>query len=133
MTNSEENSDQFIDQFSSGVSVESHNTDGNSEKQTDNTPTSRKETEDTDTNSQDQDRDLDKSDSIGSEESIKNRESVLMYLPSDIRRELDIQFDELNVKHKRQHGEGLEKNRDYYPAVIQAGLTGKDLEDILDV
>ena len=56
-----------------------------------------------------------------------------MYLPSDIRRELDIQFDELNIKHKRQHGEGLEKNRDYYPAVIQAGLTGKDLEDILNV
>ncbi|TKX64370.1 HNH endonuclease [Halorubrum sp. GN12_10-3_MGM] len=56
-----------------------------------------------------------------------------MYLPSNLRSELDIQFDELNAKHKRQHDEALEKNRDYYPAVIQAGLTGKDLEEILDI
>lgn len=63
--------------------------------------------------------------------SVKERPSVLMYLPEDVRSELDIRFDELNARHKREHGEPLEKNRDYYPAVVQSGLTGDDLEDIL--
>jgi hypothetical protein len=67
------------------------------------------------------------------EPSVKDRPSVLMYLPKDIRQELDIRFDELNAKYKREHGEALEKNRDYYPAVIKAGLEGKDLEDVLDI
>ncbi|MDS0301399.1 hypothetical protein NDI76_21965 [Halogeometricum sp. S1BR25-6] len=65
--------------------------------------------------------------------SVKDRPSVLMYLPEDIRQELDIRFDELNAKYKREHGEALEKNRDYYPAVIRAGLEGKDLEGVLDI
>ncbi|GAA2663765.1 hypothetical protein [Halobellus rarus] len=77
----------------------------------------------------------DDSDSTLSEtgSAVKDRPSVLMYLPEEIRQELDIRFDELNAKHKRQHGEALEKNRDYYPAVIEAGLTDKDLKDILDI
>ncbi|AKU09890.1 HNH-type endonuclease (plasmid) [Haloferax gibbonsii] len=56
-----------------------------------------------------------------------------MYLPESVRGDLDIRFDELNARHKRERGEALEKNRDYYPAVVQAGLTGEDLEDILDL
>lgn len=67
------------------------------------------------------------------QDSVKDRPSVLMYLPDETRQELDIRFDELNAKFKREHGEALEKNRDYYPAVVEAGLTGKDLEDILDL
>lgn len=66
-------------------------------------------------------------------EPVKDRPSVLMYLPEDIHEELDIRFDELNAKHKRAHGEKLEKNRHYYPAVVKAGLEGSDIEDILDV
>lgn len=66
-------------------------------------------------------------------ESVKNRPSVLMYLPKDVHEELDIRFDELNAKHKRAHGEKLEKNRHYYPAVVKAGLEGSDVEDILDI
>lgn len=69
----------------------------------------------------------------GSSEAVKDRPSVLMYLPEDVRQELDIRFDELNAQHKRKHGEGLEKNRDYYPAVVEAGLTDKDIKDILDL
>ena len=65
--------------------------------------------------------------------SVKDRPSVLMYLPENIHEELDIRFDELNAKHKRAHGEKLEKNRHYYPAVVKAGLEGSDIEDILDV
>lgn len=69
----------------------------------------------------------------GSNEAVKDRPSVLMYLPEDIRQELDIRFDELNAQHKRKHGEALEKNRDYYPAVVEAGLADKELKDILDL
>lgn len=65
--------------------------------------------------------------------SVKSRKSVLMYLPADLRQELDARFDELNAQYKREHGEALEKNRDWYVAVIEAGLEGKDVEDILDI
>lgn len=66
-------------------------------------------------------------------ESVKDRPSVLMYIPEDLHRELDIKFDELNLKSKKETGEGLQKNKDFYPAVIKAGLEGKDVEDILDI
>ena len=65
--------------------------------------------------------------------SVKDRPSVLMYIPEDLHRELDIKFDELNLKSKKETGEGLQKNKDFYPAVIKAGLEGKNVEDVLDV
>jgi hypothetical protein len=68
-----------------------------------------------------------------SEASIKDRPSVLMYLPEDLQTELGIRFDELNARYKREHGRPLEKNRDYYPAVIEASLEGKAVEDVLDI
>jgi hypothetical protein len=69
----------------------------------------------------------------GGEDSIKDRPSVLMYLPEDLQTELGIRFDELNARYKREHGRPLEKNRDYYPAVIKASLEGKAVEDVLDI
>ena len=75
----------------------------------------------------------DNSDPRESNEAVKDRPSVLMYLPEETRQELDIRFDELNAQYKRKHGEALEKNRDYYPAVVEAGLTDKELKDILEV
>lgn len=66
-------------------------------------------------------------------ESVKDRPSVLMYIPEELHRELDIKFDELNLKSKKETGEGLEKNKDFYPAVIKAGLESKDIKDILDI
>lgn len=67
------------------------------------------------------------------QKSVKDRPSVLMYLPEELHGDLDIRFDELNAQHKREYGEALEKNRDYYPAVIKAGLEGKDIKEILDL
>ncbi len=67
------------------------------------------------------------------QKSVKDRPSVLMYLPEDLHSDLDIRFDELNAQYKREHGEALEKNRDYYPALVKAGLEGKDIKDILDL
>ena len=67
------------------------------------------------------------------QKSVKDRPSVLMYLPEELHSDLDIRFDELNAQYKREHGEALEKNRDYYPAVIKAGLESKDIKEILDL
>lgn len=58
--------------------------------------------------------------------------SVLMYLPPELKNDLGIRFDELNLQHKREYDEELEKNRDFYPALIRAALSDeKSLEDIL--
>lgn len=70
---------------------------------------------------------------LSEETPVKDRPTALMYLPEELIEELDIRFDELNARYKREHGEALGKNRHWYPAVIKAGLEGKDLEEILDL
>lgn len=72
-------------------------------------------------------------DSGDSGDSVRDRPSVLMYLPEDLRAELDVRYDELNAEYRREHGEPLGKNRDYYPAVVRAGLTGESVEDLLEL
>lgn len=67
--------------------------------------------------------------------SVKNRPSVLMYLPEEQHTELDIRFDELNAKYKRKHGESLQKNRDYYPILIDLAMEKTqeiDEQELLD-
>lgn len=67
--------------------------------------------------------------------SVKDRPSVLMYLPKEQHTELDIRFDELNVKYKRKHGESLQKNRDYYPILIELAMEKTqeiDEQELLD-
>ncbi|SIR66836.1 hypothetical protein SAMN05421858_3239 [Haladaptatus litoreus] len=54
--------------------------------------------------------------------SVKDRPSVLMYLPEEQHTELDIRFDEINARYKREHGEPLQKNRDYYPILIELAM-----------
>lgn len=71
--------------------------------------------------------------SVESSENVRDRPSVLMYLPEDLRQELDLRFDELNLQYKREHGEALGKNKDYYPAVVEAALEGKDIEEVLEM
>lgn len=66
-------------------------------------------------------------------ETVRERPSVLMYLPPEVREELDVRYDELNARYRREHGEQLGKNRSYYPAVVRAGLTGEPLEDLLEL
>lgn len=75
----------------------------------------------------------DADDEGGSGDSVRDRPSVLMYLPPELREELDVRFDELNAEYRREHGEPLGKNRDYYPAVVRAGLTGEPVEELLDL
>jgi hypothetical protein len=65
--------------------------------------------------------------------SVKDRPSVLMYLPEDQHTELDIRFDELNAQYERKHGTERQNNRDCYPAVVEAASEGKELEAVLDL
>ena len=66
-------------------------------------------------------------------ETVKDRPNINMYLPADVVEEMQIRFDELNARYRRTHGEAMEKNRDFYPAVIQAGITGEPIEELLDL
>lgn len=62
--------------------------------------------------------------------SVKDRPSVLMYLPEDLRQEMDIRFDEVNAAAKREHGRGVEKNRHWYPLIVSLGLeTAGEMDD----
>jgi hypothetical protein len=67
-------------------------------------------------------------------ETVRDRPHLMMYLPSEQLEELALTFDELNLQHKRAHGTDIEKNRDYYPALIRAGLENRErLEDLLNL
>lgn len=64
---------------------------------------------------------------------VSDRDNLNMYLPPDLVDEMQIRFDELNARHRREHGEPMEKNRDYYTAIVRAALEDESLESILDL
>lgn len=58
---------------------------------------------------------------------------MMMYLPEPLHEKLGLTYDELNLQNKRINGEALGKNRDYYPAIIQAGLENRErMEELLN-
>ncbi|WP_458187796.1 hypothetical protein [Haladaptatus sp. NG-WS-4] len=60
-------------------------------------------------------------------ESVKDaRVGTYMYLPEDQRSELNFRYKELNLTYERSFGAELEKNRHFYPLVVQAGLEALD-------
>lgn len=69
----------------------------------------------------DDDSDFDGSDSVKA-----TRVGTYMYLPEDQRSELDFRYKELNLAYERAVGDELEKNRHFYPLVVQAGLEALD-------
>ena len=59
--------------------------------------------------------------------SIKDdRVGTYMYLPEELKRELDFAFRELSLDYERAFSEEFEKNRHFYPLVIRAGLDRVD-------
>jgi len=73
---------------------------------------------------------------------VRELETKLLYLDDEFLQELELIFDELNLRYKRKHGDELQKNRDYYPALLQLGLEQlgdvrdqdlEELEEILDI
>ena len=60
-------------------------------------------------------------------ESVKaTRVGTYMYLPEEQRSELNFRYKELNLAYERAVGAELEKNRHFYPLVVQAGLEAID-------
>ncbi|WP_327054187.1 hypothetical protein [Halomicrococcus gelatinilyticus] len=59
--------------------------------------------------------------------SVKDdRVGTYMYLPEDQRAELDFAYKELSLAYEREFGDDLEKNRHFYPLLVQAGLEHLD-------
>lgn len=60
-----------------------------------------------------------------------SRKHVNMYLDESLVEALDERFNEVSALNKKQHGYELEKNRDFYPALVEAAFRAD--ESILDV
>jgi hypothetical protein len=75
-----------------------------------------------------------KIDAPSEQESVKEtRVGTYMYLPEGQRSELNFRYKELNLAYERAFGDELEKNRHFYPLVVQAGLDALDGVDGEDV
>lgn len=67
-------------------------------------------------------------------ESVKDEQvGTYMYLPEDQADELTYQFDRLKAEYRRETGEELQKNRHFYPLVVQHGLESLDDWDGSDI
>jgi len=65
------------------------------------------------------------SDSEEESESVKEEfVGTYMYLPESLKQELGPTFKILSAEYERKFGEELEKNRHFYPVVVQYGLDG---------
>ncbi|ELZ36429.1 HNH endonuclease [Halorubrum sp. Atlit-26R] len=62
---------------------------------------------------------------------VRERKNVNMYLPETLVDDLQLRYSELNVKWRRQHGEDMPKNEEFYPAAVRAALGGSSIEDEL--
>lgn len=59
---------------------------------------------------------------------VRDRAARTMYAGQDVIEEIDIKYEELSPRYRRKHGERLEKNDVYYPALLRAGVYGTSLE-----
>jgi hypothetical protein len=66
-----------------------------------------------------------------SEETIRDRKNINMYLPETVVDDLQLRYSELNVEWRREHGEDMPKNAEFYPAAIRAALSDSTIEDEL--
>ena len=62
---------------------------------------------------------------------VRERRNVNMYLPDSLVDDLQLRYSELNVQWRREYGEDLPKNDQFYPAVIEAALQDTSIEDEL--
>ena len=63
--------------------------------------------------------------------SVRDQKHVAMYLEEDLADDLDMRFDELALEYRREHGEKMEKNTDFYPALARAAINDTTLRDEL--
>ena len=68
-----------------------------------------------------------------SKSSVRERKNVNMYLPDGLVDDLQLRYSELNVEWRREHGDDLPKNQEFYPAVIRAALDDTTIRAELDL
>lgn len=68
--------------------------------------------------------------STASKTPIRERPTKLLYLEDEFKDELELTFDELNLKYKREHGEKLNQNEHFYPQLLRLALD--ELGDVRD-
>jgi hypothetical protein len=51
-----------------------------------------------------------------------------MYLDPELVEELDLRFDELNLQYRRENGEKMQKNTEFYPAMVRAAINNTTIE-----
>ena len=56
-----------------------------------------------------------------------------MYLPEGLVDDLQLRYSEPNVEWRRRHGEGMPKNKEFYPAAIRAALGESPIEEELSL
>lgn len=66
--------------------------------------------------------------SQGGDAQIRDRPSLLMYLPSELMRDLEVTTAELNAESREKRGRGLKKNAELYPVLLQVALD--NLEEV---
>ncbi|WP_143095544.1 HNH endonuclease signature motif containing protein [Halopelagius inordinatus] len=52
--------------------------------------------------------------------SVREKTHVAMYFDQELADDLDLRFDELNLEYRREHGEKMTKNGDFYPALVRS-------------
>jgi len=62
---------------------------------------------------------------------IKGRPSLTMYLPEDLYKRLNTRYLELQLRGSKDDIE-LQKNKDFYPKVVEIGLDHLNDEDVLE-
>ena len=73
-------------------------------------------------------------DTTGEDDLKSSKKHVNMYLDEDLAEALDDRFAELDTLHEQQHGRGIQKNRDFYPALIEAAFRDDvSIVDLLDI
>lgn len=62
---------------------------------------------------------------------LRDRPTKLLYLDEELKRELELAFDELNLRYKRERDQKLKQNDDWWPVLLQIGFEA--IGDVSDV
>ena len=53
---------------------------------------------------------------------VRDQKHVAMYLEESLAEDLDLRFDELQLAYRKEHGEKMTKNGEFYPALARAAI-----------
>ena len=62
---------------------------------------------------------------------VREQTHVAMYLSPKLADDLDLRFDELSLEYRKEHGEKMTKNGDFYPALAEAAINDTTLREEL--